>query len=198
MHIDAAPADMDNAYVPAIEVTGSIEASIRALVPFLDPIAPGTFPTPPSLVAARAAPLARSMYLRPLQRLHAAYGRETVLVYQTAVLRSDPSSVMDDIFDKLSVYKPTLDPVEGRKACRSGMGLSAFDAELDCSVAVPPMDDKVKAAIEALLEPYTAALKAYIADDNSKATEMDDLPKSAVSKIKGEVDPNDPYKEQRV
>ena len=45
MHIDAAPADMDNAYVPAIEVTGSIEASIRALVPFLDPIAPGTFLT---------------------------------------------------------------------------------------------------------------------------------------------------------
>jgi hypothetical protein len=115
-----------------------------------------------------AAPLARSIYLRHLQRLHAAYGRETVLVYQTPTLRTDPGAILDDIFEKLSVYKPTLDPVQARTTCRS-MGWSAMDVEADCSVIVPLMDDEVKAAIEAVLRPYNSALKAYLGEDEKKA-----------------------------
>jgi hypothetical protein len=107
-----------------------------------------------------AAPLARSLYLRPLQRLHAAYGRETVLVYQTSTLRTDPSAILDAIFTELSVYHPTLDPVQGRITCRD-MGWRGNDLA-DCDVRVPVMDDKVRAAIERVLAPYTAALKAYV------------------------------------
>ena len=109
-----------------------------------------------------AAPLARSLYLRPLQRLHAAYGRDTVLVYQTKTLRTDPSAVMDAIFGELSVYHPTIDPVQGRVTCRE-MGWRGNDLA-DCDVRVPIMDEAVRAAIEKALAPYTAALKAYVDD----------------------------------
>jgi hypothetical protein len=115
-----------------------------------------------------AAPLARSIYLRHLQRLHAAYGRETVLVYQTPTLRVDPGSILDDIFEKLSVYKPTLDPVQARTTCRS-MGWNAFDVEGDCSVVVPVMDDDVKGAIASILTPFNSALKAYLGDSDKKS-----------------------------
>ena len=117
-----------------------------------------------------AAPLARSMYLRHLQRLHAAYGRETVLVYQTPTLRVDPGSILDDIFEKLSVYKPTLDPVQARTTCRS-MGWNAIDVDADCAVIVPVMDDDIKAAIASVLTPFNSALKAYLSDTGKKSPE---------------------------
>jgi hypothetical protein len=106
------------------------------------------------------APLARSAYLRPLQRLHAAYGRKPVLVYDTATLRTDPGGILDPVFESLSVYKPVLDPVQARTDCR----LSGWTGELgECDVRVPVMDERVKAKLTAALEPYSRAFKAYLA-----------------------------------
>ena len=52
--------------------------------------------------------LARSMYLRPLQRLQASYGREVVSVVDSTTLKSRPLSVVDPILTDLNVYKPTV------------------------------------------------------------------------------------------
>jgi hypothetical protein len=112
-----------------------------------------------------AAPLARSIYLRPLQRMHAAYGRKYIQIYDTAVLRSDPSGVLDPIFESLSVYKPTLDPVQARSDCKL-MGWVGEGGE--CDVRVPVMDERVRAEIARVLAPYIRAFKAYVATGEEK------------------------------
>jgi len=105
------------------------------------------------------APLARSLYLRPLQRLHASYGRKVVQIYDTSTLRTDPSSIMDPIFESLSVYKPVLEPVGARTDCK----LMGWTGEIgECDVRVPVMDERVKQELNRILEPYIRAFNAYI------------------------------------
>ena len=50
--------------------------------------------------------LARSLYLRPLQRLHAAYSRDIPMLFDSTSLKTRPLHVMDPILDELNVYKP--------------------------------------------------------------------------------------------
>lgn len=63
--------------------------------------------------------LARSMYLRPLQRLQASYGRDVVSVMDSTTLKSRPLSVVDPILTDLNVYKPTVRRApKKRRVCR--------------------------------------------------------------------------------
>lgn len=105
------------------------------------------------------APLARSLYLRPLQRLHASYGRKVVQIYDTSTLRTDPASIMDPIFESLSVYKPVLEPVGARTDCK----LMGWTGEIgECDVRVPVMDERVKQELNRILEPYIRTFTAYL------------------------------------
>jgi hypothetical protein len=57
---------------------------------------------------SEAHALARSMYLRPLQRMHAAYGKGVPMLFDSTTLKTRPLNVMDPILNELNVYKPVL------------------------------------------------------------------------------------------
>ena len=116
---------------------------------------------------SEAHALARSLYLRPLQRLHAAYTKEVPMMYDSGTLKTRPLNIVDPILDSLLVYKPVLEPGK-TKAAVGKLGWRGEEGEADPEAAgvIPEMGEEVKAALMALYAPYDAALRVYLGPKN--------------------------------
>ena len=110
--------------------------------------------------------LARSMYLRPLQRIQAAYGRDVVSVLDSTLLKTRPLSLVDPILDDLNVYKPSLEPSKV-KGIAAKMGWRGEEAEIDSEPpgTIPEMSPEFKEEMTLFFTPYDAALRAYMGTD---------------------------------
>ena len=107
--------------------------------------------------------LARSMYLRPLQRIQAAFGRDTVSILESSTIKSRPLSVFDPILTDLNVYKPSLEPSKV-KGTASKMGWRGEEAEADGEPpgTIPEMTPEFRDVLTEYFAPYDAALRAYM------------------------------------
>ena len=109
--------------------------------------------------------IARSLYLRPMQRMHAAYGRSSVMLLETTSLKSRPLTVMDPILSDVNVYKQTLEPSKVKAAIAS-LGWRGEEAEVDAEPpgTIPDMGDDVKEALLSFIAPYDEMLRVYLGD----------------------------------
>ena len=116
---------------------------------------------------SEAHALARSLYLRPLQRLHAAYTKEVPMMYDSGTLKTRPLNIVDPILDSLLVYKPVLEAGKTKSAIAK-LGWRGEEAEADPEAAgvIPEMGEEVKAALVAFYAPYDAALRVYLGPKN--------------------------------
>ena len=115
---------------------------------------------------SEAHALARSLYLRPLQRIHAAYGKSVPMMYDAGGLKTRPLNVMDPILESMLVYKPVLEPAK-TKAAVAKLGWRGEEAEADPEPAgsLPEMGEEVAEALKALYAPYDAALRVYLGEE---------------------------------
>jgi len=114
--------------------------------------------------------LARSMYLRPLQRVQAAYGRDVVSIMESSAIKTRPLSLVDPILTDLNVYKPSLEPSKV-KTTAAKMGWRGDEGELDLEAAgtIPELDAALKDEMVAFFAPYDAALRAYMGEETAAA-----------------------------
>ena len=115
---------------------------------------------------SEAHALARSLYLRPLQRIHAAYGKSVPMMYDSGGLKTRPLNVMDPILESMLVYKPVLEPGK-TKAAVAKLGWRGEEAEADPEPAgtFPDMSEEVAEALKALYAPYDATLRVYMGEE---------------------------------
>lgn len=107
--------------------------------------------------------IARSLYLRPLQRIHAAYGRNVVTLLESASLKARPLTVMDPVLKDVNYHSATLEPAKV-KAAIAKLGWRGEEAEVDSEPAgsLPDMSDEVRAALAGVIVPYDEALRIYL------------------------------------
>ncbi len=117
---------------------------------------------------SEAHALARSLYLRPLQRIHAAYGKEVPMMYDSGALKTRPLNIMDPILESMLVYKPVLEPSK-TKAAAGKLGWRGEEADIDLEPAgtFPEITEEINAALIQLYEPYDAVLRVYLGDYHS-------------------------------
>lgn len=118
---------------------------------------------------SEAHALGRSLYLRPLQRLHAAYGKEVPVMYDSSGIKTRPLNIVDPILESLLVYKPVLEPGKTKAAvAKLGWRGEEFDADADAPGVVPEMGEEVQATLLKLYTPYDAALRVYLGKTHKK------------------------------
>ena len=115
---------------------------------------------------SEAHALGRSLYLRPLQRIHAAYGKDVPMMYDSGALKTRPLGIMDPILESMLVYKPVLEPGK-TKAAIAKLGWKGEEGDVDGEPAgtFPEMSEEVSEALKALYAPYDAALRVYMGEE---------------------------------
>lgn len=111
--------------------------------------------------------LYRGLYVKQIARLHAALGRDRVLVVSDSELRSDPQGTLDTLCDfiglpRLDVSDVTSDDVSAAlDAAYPAFGRTGW--RLDGGYA--KMDDKTRAHLTAFYAPHNRALYEYLGRD---------------------------------